>query len=108
MSYKFKVGDKGKTSNGADYEVVVHDPELAAAHHIYAKIPGWTTLIPYYEDGTQAGKSRNWLIPPPRTVYMNLYKTGYGYWYDSEENARRLADQRVMWVAIPVIISQEV
>jgi hypothetical protein len=110
MSYKFKVGDKGKTASGVGYEVVVHVASLSPAYRIYAKVQGQSMLIPYYENGTRPsihGECGN-LLPPSRTVFVNLYRGGYAYWYAGEKEASGAPPHSLVGSAVPVIIPQEV
>jgi hypothetical protein len=87
MSYTFKVGDKGKMSNGVGYEVVLVDHRLSMPVRFI--VEGGDALCMSKQDGTRAqGLSTVWLNPPTRTVYVNFYEDGSCFYYNDELTAK--------------------
>lgn len=108
MAYEFKVGDKGKTRGGDDYEVVYVDRTLTEYHQVYAKVAGYQTLLRYNITGTHNTSEDSLfnLMPPSRTVYVNVYEpdTFESFAYNTEEEARASAADYALAVAVPVTI----
>lgn len=91
MSYTFKVGDKGKTRSGRDYEVLAVDTRLAAS--VVALIIGSTggayTEQRWIDGRNVIGKDTAAdLLPPTRTVYVNFYEDGSCFYYNDELTAK--------------------
>lgn len=117
MSYKFKVGDKGKTIGGKDYEVLVVGLEDKLAHGL-----SMVVLI----DGNALSRDSNGrldsdnaifqgnLLPPPKTMYrgtcqqlLNDGKVTATYIYEADEEAlvtkwlRHMPDYKIEEFEVP-------
>lgn len=117
MNYQFKVGDKGKTETGSDYEVISLLSPPVDNWALIARITGKGLGVGAVLYRTAEGKSMcsydkkgsfGDLLPPTRTVYVNLYKEHMCYeYFVSEEDARRVAritSFKVVAIAVPVEI----
>lgn len=119
MSYKFKVGDKGKTGQGNDYEVVAVDVQgLAKGRAIVAVVDGYPAG--YLSNGQeQQHKSIYYdLLPPEQYGYINVfsYVTGrpmsvlYTDAADAEqqanENMKLNSEVTYHHIALPVLLKQ--
>lgn len=113
--YQFKVGDKGKTVNGQlDYEVVLVDPSVKKGLVIrLVGVGGIAYLSQRHLDGSDIlwSSTSPWdLLPPTRTVYVNLYGHGMKHinagWYDTEAQAKTavVGAKDVVAVAVPITI----
>ncbi|MDE2467342.1 MAG: hypothetical protein KGL35_00980 [Bradyrhizobium sp.] len=102
MTYQFKVGDKGKTRDGRDYEVIAISPELDQP--VIVVVRG--SVGQHCADGRywNLGSHCRDLLPPvqTRTVYVNVYWDHVGDAYSNPDDAREAADCRAIAVAVPV------
>lgn len=109
-TYRFKVGDKGKTRNGHNYRVIADDYKgNFSGQTILALIDdgsgGRETPVARYTDGrlTREKELGNDLMPPTRTVYVNLYDNGDAFHHEEEAKAKKMAGKgRCFAVAVPV------
>ena len=87
MSYTFKVGDKGKTRGGEDYEVICVEPRVTEGEKMVSLVSG--SLRFYEGDGSywcDGSESKYDLIPPSRKVKVRFVDFGHGIVAMSENN----------------------
>lgn len=81
MTYKFKVGDTGKTRGGESYRVIAvglnHVRSVAA---VVKRTNGLEIVGTFFPNGHSydGGRSEFDLIPPTPAVYMNVYEQSNG------------------------------
>lgn len=122
MSYKFKVGDRGKTRGGKDYEVIaVEVVGLAKGRSIVVVVEGYAYGLT--AEGKEYGESSSScsisfdLLPPEQYLYVNIF-TNEGhhgtYPYSSEDKAKAEAARSLQAhpdvvyhaIALPVLLKQ--
>lgn len=109
-----KVGDKGKTREGSDYEVMYVAPvEAGMKRPVLVQVKHQGRAEPeallYFRDGTLYEQSRprlSDLMPPTTMLYLNVYKDSSGrlfsYSYETEEYARQVVGPSAVMIAFPV------
>lgn len=111
MKYQFKVGDKGKTTNGVPYEIVSAMVPPYENHAFLVKFPDDSSGT-FWRNSEGKTSMKNGslgnLLPPTRTVYVNLYEDGEMYrWYKHPTREAAIAKARnktAVAVAVPVEI----
>lgn len=98
MSYQFKVGDKGKTGAGTEYEILAIDNTLEQPIVAKFKMNGKWQLGARKAGGKHYSYALHDLIPPIVTKYLNVYVRGdtsipEAFLYDTEKEA---IDAKVM------------
>ena len=98
-----KVGVKGKTRGGDDYEVIALEPRIDRPVLVYTRgdvqARGPDGRVNIHVEGT----NRLDLLPPTRTVYVNFHSDCCAYFYLSEKEARNGASDAFA-IAVPVEI----
>lgn len=94
MAHVYKVGDKGKTREGRDYEVLMIEPRLEYPLVVLFTTDKNQTFVStrsidgsIYRSSERVGD----LLPPVRYAYLNLYADGGVVAYTAEATARNAA-----------------
>ena len=100
MAHVYKVGDKGKTVDGRDYEVLMIEPRLEYPLVVLFTTDKNQTFVSTRNiDGSiyRNKKLSGDLIPPVRYAYLNIYKDGGVIAYTNEAAARNAALSRSLY-----------
>lgn len=92
----YKVGDKGKLSDGTDYEVVAVVPHLPVPVIITMSRNGSDFAVGLRDLNGVGAYGHSTMIPPKRIAYVNIVGEGDNvgsHAYSTEDRARTAADK---------------
>jgi len=108
-----KAGAKLVTRNGKAARFLGHAPEVRNGHQVVAYVEGEKIPLHFSEGGrfTPDGAESPYdlfLVAETKAVYLNIYRNTWDQYtvreHDNETNARMLAEQHAVAVAVPVEI----
>lgn len=97
------------TRDGRKAKFVAYVPEAVDGHRVIAFAEGNKSAYTFFDCGSyyknrQAGDDLFMTPKPMRTVYVNFYRSVECYFYETEHEARRVANSQALAVAVPVQI----
>jgi hypothetical protein len=105
-----KAGEPIQTRDGRKARFLAHVPEALPEYRVIILVDGESRSDEFLESGRyNASETRSndlFMAPKTRTVFVNVYRNGNAWWYESKEYAEHSTDADTLAIAVPVEITE--